>query len=79
MPYFIYIVTTQDGSGSKSLEPVSEFDSFRTAKTEVKRLRAGASLPGNRFYKIIFAADRAEAEQNLLEQREEPIAREWEK
>lgn len=79
MPYFIYIVTTQEGSTSKSLEPVSEFDSFRTAKTEVKRLRADTPLPGNRFYKIIFAADRDEAEQSLLEHREEPIAREWEK
>jgi hypothetical protein len=79
MPYFIYIVTTQDGSSSKSLEPVSEFDSFKAAKTEVKRLRVEAPLPESGIYKIIFAADRAAAEQNLLEHREEPIAREWEK
>lgn len=79
MPYFIYIISTQDGSGSKSLEPVKDYDGFRAAKLEVKRLRSEAPLPENSYYKIIFAADRAEAEQNLLEHRDEPIAREWEK
>ena len=79
MPYYIYIVTTQESSTSKSLTFVSEYDAFRAAKTEVKRLRAEAPLPGEQIYKIIFAADRPEAEQNLLEHREEPIAREWEK
>lgn len=79
MPYFIYIITTQEESTSKSLRYLGEHDSFRDAKLEVKRLRAEASLPENQIYKIIFAADRSEAEQNLLERREQPIAREWEK
>jgi hypothetical protein len=79
MPYYIYIVTTQESTNSKTLDLVSEFDSFRSAKTEVKRLRAETPLADNQIYKIIFAADQAEAEQSLLEHREQPIAREWEK
>jgi len=79
MPYYLYIVTTQESTNSKSLSLVSEFDSFRTAKTEVKRLRAEAPLAENQVYKIIFAADQAEAEKSLKERREQPIAREWEK
>jgi len=79
MPYYIHIVTTQETSNSKSLSLVSEFDSFRAAKTEVKRLRAEAPLAQNAIYKITFAADQPAAEKMLKEHREEPIAREWEK
>jgi hypothetical protein len=79
MPYYIYIITTQETTHSKTLDLVSEFESFRTAKTEVKRLRAEAPLAESQIYKIIFAADQAEAEKSLLEHREQPIAREWEK
>jgi hypothetical protein len=79
MPYYIYIVTTQESTNSKSLSLVSEFDSFRTAKTEVKRLRVEAPLADSQIYKIIFAADQSAAEKSLKEHREEPIAREWEK
>jgi hypothetical protein len=79
MPYYIYTITTQESTNTKSLALVNEFDSFRSAKTEVKRLRAEAPLADNQIYKIIFAADRPEAEKSLMEHREEPIAREWEK
>ncbi|HUT41823.1 MAG TPA: hypothetical protein VM011_10815 [Gammaproteobacteria bacterium] len=79
MPYYIYIVTTQKSENSRSLGLVSEYDSFKTAKTEVKRLRAEAPLADNQIYKIIFAADQPEAEKSLIQHRDEPIAREWEK
>ncbi len=79
MPYYIYIVATQDSTKSKSLTFVSEFESFRTAKAEVKRLRAETLLDDSQIYKIIFAANQPEAEKSLKEHREEPIAREWEK
>lgn len=79
MPYFIYIITTKESTNSRSLDYVVEFGDFRTAKKEIKRLRAESPLPDNRNYKIIFAPERVEAEKSLLEHREEPIAREWEK
>ena len=79
MPYYLYIVSTSESSGTKSLQPVQEFDVFRTAKNEAKRLRAERPLEQNSIYKIIFADTREAAEKSLKEYREEPIAREWEK
>ncbi len=79
MPYYIYIVTTIDTTTKKSVERVSEFENFKLAKTEVRRLRAEQPLQDNQSYKIIFAGDTAQAEQRLLEYREEPVAKEWEK
>ena len=79
MPYYIYIVTSLKTSSTKSVELVTEFENFRLAKTEVRRLRSEELLEDNQAYKIIFANDTAQAEQRLSEFREEPIAREWEK
>ena len=79
MPYYIYIVTSNVSSASKSVTRVSEFDSFKQAKSEVRRLRTEQPLADNRIYKVMFADDEAEAEKKLREVREEPIAREWEK
>ena len=79
MPYYIYIVTSLETSSTKSVELVTEFENFRLAKTEVRRLRSEELLKDNQAYKIIFANDTAQAEQRLSEFREEPIAREWEK
>jgi len=79
MPYYIYRVTTTDTGTKKSAEHVSEFENFKLAKTEVRHLRSEDSLEDNQFYKVIFADDMAEAEKRLLEYREEPIAKEWEK
>jgi hypothetical protein len=79
MPYYIYIVTSIDTTTKKSVERVSEFENFKLAKTEVRRLRAEQPLQDNQSYKIIFAEDTAQAEQRLVEYREEPVAKEWEK
>lgn len=79
MPYYIYIVTSSETGNSKSAAYVSEYDNFKEAKTEVRRLRTEAPLEAPRNYKVMFAEDRAEAEQRLTEFREQPIAKEWEK
>ncbi len=79
MPYYIYIVTASGAGTKKSVEHISAYENFKLAKTEVRRLRTEKPLREDQFYKIIFAADTAEAEQRLVEFREEPIAKEWEK
>jgi hypothetical protein len=79
MPYYIYIVTSHDTSSTRSVELVREYENFKLAKTEVRRMRSEEQLEENQAYKIIFADDTAQAEQRLTEFREEPIAREWEK
>lgn len=79
MPYYIYIITTTDTGTKKSAKHVSEFENFKPAKTEVRRLRSEESLEDKQSYRVIFAADTDAAEKRLLEYREEPIAKEWEK
>jgi hypothetical protein len=79
MPYYIYIVTSSESGNNKSAAYVSEFDNFKDAKAEVRHLRIAAPLESPRAYKVMFAEDRAEAEQRITEFREQPIAREWEK
>ncbi|HAJ92790.1 MAG TPA: hypothetical protein DCO71_09310 [Gammaproteobacteria bacterium] len=79
MPYYIYIVTTHDTTSTRSIKLVREYENFKLAKTEVRRLRSEEQLEEAQAYKIIFADDMAQAEQRLTEFREEPIAREWEK
>ena len=76
MPYYIYIVTVKNRGAAKSVERLDEFEKFKSAKTEVRKLRTEKQLAS---YKIIFADSPAEAEQKLTEYREEPIAKEWEK
>lgn len=79
MPYYIYIVTRQDTASTSSVKLVREYENFKLAKTEVRRLRSEEQLEENQAYKIIFADDTAQAEQRLTEFREQPIAKEWEK
>ena len=79
MPYYIYIVTSHDTATTRSTKLVREYENFKFAKTEVRRLRNEEQLEEKQTYKIIFANDMAQAEQRLTEYREEPIAREWEK
>jgi hypothetical protein len=79
MPYYIYTVSQHGAAATKSVKPVQEFDSFKLAKNEVRRLRSEAPLEEGSTYKIIFADNQPEAEQRLTEYREEPIAKEWEK
>ena len=79
MPYDLYIVTPGDTGTVRSLEYLDQFDKFKAAKNEAKRLRAEAPLEGDQYYKIMFAEDQSAAEQRLKEHREPTIVKEWEK
>lgn len=79
MPYYLYIVTPGETGTAKTLEYLAQFDKFKTAKTEAKRLRAEAPLEDGQYYKIMFAEDQSEAEQRLKEFREQTVVKEWEK
>jgi hypothetical protein len=79
MPYYIYRITAGEGSSAKQLEFTSEHVNFKTAKQEVRTLRVTQPEEEDAIYKVIFAGSQPEAEQRLLEHREQPIAKEWEK
>lgn len=79
MPYYIYRISAGEGTAAKQLKYTSEHDNFKTAKQEVRSLRETHQADDNVTYKVIFAENQPEAEQRLLEHREQPIVKEWEK
>ncbi len=79
MPYYVYLIKPSVTNLVKDLEKISEFESFKEAKTFVKDKRSSQGGDEGVTYKIIFAKNVLQAEEQLSEQREAPILREWEK
>lgn len=79
MPYYIYDIT-QDTTGiAKNLEYQTEFDSFQEAKKWARERRAELGRETDIMVKVMFAPNKLEAEERLMEKREKPIVKEWEK
>ncbi len=79
MPYYIYKITAGPTSLLKTLEKLEEFNSFKQARDRARDMRAGMQQGDDYTIKVMFANSELEAEENLLEKREAPILREWEK
>lgn len=77
--YFIYKITQIPGSMVKNLEKINRFDSYKEAKQQVRTLRDNQPSTELSIYKIMFAESELEAEEKLLEKREEQVLGEWEK
>ncbi|MBT7543382.1 MAG: hypothetical protein HN613_04915 [Gammaproteobacteria bacterium] len=76
MPYFVF--KYQDNK-FRSVDHMDTFETYKEAKALAKGLRVKHS-PGNpNTYKVVFAQDMLEAEMLVLEKRDAPILREWEK
>jgi len=79
MPYYIYKIHPDPTGLLKTLEKLQQFDNFKEARTCARNLRAKLSEKDNCQIKVMFAANQLQAEEELLEKREAPILREWEK
>lgn len=79
MPYYIYTVKAGPTPLIKDLEKLHEFDKFKEAKLKAREIRAAMASEDEFNVKVIFADSVLEAEEKLLEHREAPILREWEK
>ena len=79
MPYYIYKITAGPTALVKTLEKLEQYDSFKEAKTRARSMRAGMSEGDGHQIKVMFADTELEAEEKLMEKREVPILREWEK
>ena len=53
--------------------------SFKAAKKRAREMRAELDSNDNRLIKVVFAESELQAEEMLMEKREQPILREWEK
>lgn len=78
MPYFVYKITEGPTELIKNLEKLAEFDSYKEAKNNARELRSGLTN-GKQQVKVMFADNALQAEELLMEKRDEPILREWEK
>ena len=79
MPYYIYKITPGETAHAKTLDLVREYEKYQAAKKDVRTMRSEQPADSNDQFKIIFAENQAEAEERLLEHREETIVKEWEK
>jgi len=68
MPYYLYRIT-QLGP-VKQLDKLTQFEAFKEASTEAKRLRLEPDLPTGAMVKVIFADNELMAEDILSQVRE---------
>lgn len=79
MPYFVYKINPGPTALIKNIEKLAEFEEYKPAKNQVRELRTAQTEDDKSAYKVIFANNVLEAEEQLMEKRETPIVREWEK
>ena len=79
MPYFVYRITPGPTELAKTLELLRDFDQYKEARNFAREQRKALEPGTEVIIKLIFAANPLEAEERLLEHREAPILREWEK
>jgi len=79
MPYYIYRITPGPTNLLKTLEKLEQHDSYKDARNSARNMRSTVAEGDNLIIKVMFAGSELEAEQQLMEKREEPILREWEK
>ncbi len=79
MPYYLFKVSRGPTALIKQLEKLEEFAVYKDARNRARDLRSMMQSPDEPAIKVIFAASELEAEELLMEKREAPILKEWEK
>ena len=79
MPYYIYRIHQGPTAIVKNLELVAQHDEYKQAKQQAKQLRIEQATDDASQIKVMFADNQLDAEEKLMEAREQPILREWEK
>ena len=79
MPYYIYRIHQGPTTIVKNLELIGQHEEYKQAKQQAKQLRIEQSADDNSQIKVMFAHNQLDAEEKLMEAREQPILREWEK
>jgi len=79
MPYYVFRIKEGPTAIVKNLDLLNEFDSYKEAKTFAREQRSGQPSEDGSQIKVMFADNRLQAEEQLMENREQPILREWEK
>lgn len=77
MPYYVFRIQAGPTSIVKQLELVKEFEVYKEAQDFARQTRAQQTDEAQ--IKVMFAENQLQAEEQLMEKREKPILREWEK
>jgi hypothetical protein len=77
MPYYVYRIQAGPTAIVKQLELLKEFEVFKEAQDFAKQTRAEQTDDSQ--IKVMFADNQLMAEEQLMEKRDKPILREWEK
>ena len=78
MAYYVFKIT-QPTPIVKNLDFLTSFESFREAKMFARTQRAELPAGTNITVKMVHAVNQLQAEELLLETREKPVLKEWEK
>lgn len=78
MPYYVFKIT-QPTELVKNLSFQEAFEEYRDARQLARDLRKELPLDSGITVKMLFAANQLQAEETLMEKREEKIVMEWEK
>jgi len=79
MPYYVYKILPSVGNLVKNLELLDTHDNYKDAKNSVKQKRVDQDADDQSTFKVMFGETELEAEEKLMEHREETVVREWEK
>ena len=79
MPYYVYKIMPSVGNLVKNLELLENFENYKDAKQLVRQERIDQDADDQSTFKVMFAETELEAEEKLMERREDTIVREWEK
>lgn len=78
MPYYVFKIT-QPTPVLKNLEFLKEFEAYKDARSYSREMRATVPMDGGIIFKLVHAPTLLGAEELLMEKREKPILKEWEK
>jgi len=79
MPYYIYKITPGPTQLTRTLEKLEQHEGYQDARKRARELRAAMHSSDPYHIKIMFADNELDAEEKLMQKREQPILREWEK
>ena len=73
MPYYVYRIENAEMAMLKQLKLISQFVSFKKAKSFARECRSKQANDDKAMIKVMFANNELSAENQLMEKREQPI------
>lgn len=79
MPYYVFRINAGPTAIVKQLDLLKEFEVYKEAQDFAKQTRAEQATTDQSQIKVMFADNQLKAEEQLMEKRDKPVLREWEK